>query len=178
MERSLAENLRVLRARRGLTLTEAAQKAGVQRQTLALLERGDRHPHMPTLTKIANGYGVPVEDLLEEPVRPKAQAPDLGALSPEARRILRRLLESRVDAGVPWSVRDILTLRDEFGQRFGFSNEEFASWLEQAGGAEESPLADTVYTTMDAATARRVAGLGSEDDAVHGPSVRKTQPPR
>jgi transcriptional regulator with XRE-family HTH domain len=66
--------LRVLRAERGLSLTEAAERAGIQRQTLALLERGERHPHDPTLAKIAQGYGVPVENLLEEPV-PLDEAP-------------------------------------------------------------------------------------------------------
>jgi transcriptional regulator with XRE-family HTH domain len=68
MQGSLAMRLRVLRAERGLSLTEAAERAGIQRQTLALLERGERHPHDPTLAKIAKGYGVPVKDLLEEPV--------------------------------------------------------------------------------------------------------------
>jgi transcriptional regulator with XRE-family HTH domain len=74
MQGSLAMRLRVLRAERGLSLTEAAERAGIQRQTLALLERGERHPHDPTLAKIAKGYGVPVEELLEEPV-PLAEAP-------------------------------------------------------------------------------------------------------
>jgi transcriptional regulator with XRE-family HTH domain len=80
--------LRVLRAERGLSLTEAAERAGIQRQTLALLERGERHPHDPTLAKIAKGYGVPIEDLLEEPALAgtpgKAEAPDMGpsALAP------------------------------------------------------------------------------------------------
>ena len=74
MRRSLAMRLRVLRAERGLSLTEAAERAGIQRQTLALLERGERHPHDPTLAKIAKGYGVPVEDLLDEPV-PLGEAP-------------------------------------------------------------------------------------------------------
>jgi len=79
MRRSLAEKLRVLRAQRGLSLTEAAEKARVQRQTLAFLERGERHPHMPTLSKIARGYGVPVEELLEEPATAeKASAPESG----------------------------------------------------------------------------------------------------
>jgi transcriptional regulator with XRE-family HTH domain len=50
-----------------MTLVEAAEQAGVGRDTLSDLERGRRHPVMPTLAKIAQGYGVPVEDLLEEP---------------------------------------------------------------------------------------------------------------
>jgi len=50
-----------------MTLVEAAEQTGVGRDTLSDLERGRRHPVMPTLAKIAQGYGVPVEDLLEEP---------------------------------------------------------------------------------------------------------------
>jgi transcriptional regulator with XRE-family HTH domain len=71
---SLAERLRVLRAQRGMTLAKAAEQAGVGRDTLSDLERGRRHPVMPTLAKIAQGYGVPVEELLEEPV-PLVEAP-------------------------------------------------------------------------------------------------------
>jgi transcriptional regulator with XRE-family HTH domain len=67
MQGSLAERLRVLRARQGLSLTEASKRAGITRDTLSDLERGKRHAYMPTLAKIAQGYGVPVEDLLEEP---------------------------------------------------------------------------------------------------------------
>ncbi len=48
-------------------MIEAAEQAGVGRDTLSDLERGRRHPVMPTLAKIARGYDVPVEDLLEEP---------------------------------------------------------------------------------------------------------------
>ena len=35
-------------------------------QTLIDLESGKRPPYMPTLTKIARGYGVPIEGLVEE----------------------------------------------------------------------------------------------------------------
>jgi transcriptional regulator with XRE-family HTH domain len=76
--------LRVLRAERGLSLTEAAERAGIQRQTLALLERGERHPHDPTLAKIAKGYGVPVDELLEEPV-PLAEVSEAGQTEAEER---------------------------------------------------------------------------------------------
>jgi transcriptional regulator with XRE-family HTH domain len=79
MQGSLAEKLRVLRARMGLSLTEAATRAGVTRDTLSDLEHGKRHPYMPTLSKIAAGYGVPVEELLEESVLAgKAEAPPLS----------------------------------------------------------------------------------------------------
>ena len=77
---SLAHRLRVLRAERGLTLREAASLTGVAKETISDIERGLRHPHDPTLAKIAKGYGVPVGDLLEEPALAvgKAEAPDQG----------------------------------------------------------------------------------------------------
>jgi len=54
-------------------LVEAAEKIGIGRDTLSELERGRRHPVMPTLSKIARGYGVQVEELLdlEEEVVPQ-----------------------------------------------------------------------------------------------------------
>lgn len=66
MRLSLGERLMVARARRGLTLLEAAEKAGIGRDTLSDIERGRRRPLIPTVAKIANGYGVPIEDLLVE----------------------------------------------------------------------------------------------------------------
>jgi transcriptional regulator with XRE-family HTH domain len=78
MQRSLAERLRVLRARKGLSLLAASERLGVDRHTLRDLELGQgRTPRYPTLAKIAEGYGVDVEELLEEPV-PLAEAPTAG----------------------------------------------------------------------------------------------------
>ncbi len=104
MQGSLAERLRVLRAQRGLTLVEAAEKTGIGRDTLSDLERRRRHPVMPTLAKIARGYGVPVEELLEEPaLSGKADASIVGGVRAAVREIdsrrelreLRELLEER-----------------------------------------------------------------------------------
>ena len=82
MQGSLATKLRVMRAERGLTLRQAAPLLGVRPGTLSELERGARHPHDLTLAKIAKGYGVPVEELLEEAF-PLASAPS-ASLSPDA----------------------------------------------------------------------------------------------
>jgi transcriptional regulator with XRE-family HTH domain len=68
MQDTLARKLRVLRAERGLTLREAEQLTGVDKDTLSKIERGLRHPYDVTLSKLARGYEVPVEDLLEEPI--------------------------------------------------------------------------------------------------------------
>ena len=62
----IAVKLRVLREERGLTHKEAAELAKVSHWTLISLESGERAPYMPTVTKIARAYGVPLEELVEE----------------------------------------------------------------------------------------------------------------
>jgi transcriptional regulator with XRE-family HTH domain len=62
----IAVKLRILREERGLTHKEAAELANVGHRTLIRLESGERPPYMPTVTKIARAYGVPVAELVEE----------------------------------------------------------------------------------------------------------------
>jgi len=62
----LAERLRVLRARRALSLTEASQLIGLNRGTLRDLENGQRTPFGSTLRKIARAYNIPVSALVED----------------------------------------------------------------------------------------------------------------
>jgi transcriptional regulator with XRE-family HTH domain len=82
---SLGHRLRVLRAERGLSLREAASRTGVAKETISDIERGIRHPHDVTLSKLARGYGVPVGELLEEPVLAgKAEAPYPGPSAEDA----------------------------------------------------------------------------------------------
>jgi transcriptional regulator with XRE-family HTH domain len=76
MHEPLARKLRVLRAERGWTLNQAAERAGVQPETISDAEHGKRRPYTPTLSKIARGYGIPVEELVEpEAKSPKTPAP-------------------------------------------------------------------------------------------------------
>jgi DNA-binding XRE family transcriptional regulator len=62
----IALKLRLLREERGLTHKEAAQLADVSHWTLMYLESGKREPYMPTVTKIAGAYGVPLRELVGE----------------------------------------------------------------------------------------------------------------
>ena len=87
---SLPARLRVLRAREGLTLIDAAEKLGIGRDTLSSIERGHQHPTFPTLKRLAEGYGVPVEDLLEEPEPASAALPKASA-PPETGPIIRHV---------------------------------------------------------------------------------------
>jgi transcriptional regulator with XRE-family HTH domain len=83
MDELLARKLRVLRAERGWTLNQAAERAGVQPETISDAEHGKRRPYTPTLTKIAKGYGVPVEELLGEAVPLAEASQETGRLEEE-----------------------------------------------------------------------------------------------
>jgi transcriptional regulator with XRE-family HTH domain len=112
MQGSLAERLRVLRARQGLSLTEASKRAGITRDTLSDLERSKRQAYMPTLAKIADGYGVPVEDLLEEPaLAGKDEAPqEAGQLDLEKATALREWLSNVRKTAQPIMEQDDQTI--------------------------------------------------------------------
>ena len=107
---SLALKLRVLRAERMLTIDQAAKRAGVMPETISDAERGRRRPYLPTLRKLAEGYGVPIKELLAEEASGeplaagKANAPQDGAREP--------LDASTLDAPNP---RDLLEQLSEWG---------------------------------------------------------------
>jgi transcriptional regulator with XRE-family HTH domain len=85
MHRSLPQKLRILRAKEGLTLVDAAKRIGIGRDTLSDIERGNQQPVFPTLAKIARAYDVDIEELLEEPeasLARKADAPSRGRFAP------------------------------------------------------------------------------------------------
>ncbi len=73
---SLARKLRILRAERAWPLRKAAAEIGITKETLSGLERGRQYPHDLTLSKIASGYGVPLEELIvEKEPDPLAETP-------------------------------------------------------------------------------------------------------
>jgi transcriptional regulator with XRE-family HTH domain len=90
-QNTLAETLRVIRARKGLTLAEAGELVGVNRHTLRDLELGKREPYGPTLRKLADGYGMTISELLGEGAPAgKASAPS-GAERENLAEVLMRL---------------------------------------------------------------------------------------
>lgn len=139
MQGSLPHRLRVLRAERGLTLREAASRTGVAKETISDIERGLRHPHDPTLAKIAKGYGVPVQELLEQPelsLAGKAEAPQAGPVDQRSEEKEAGQLD------VAWALRDYMKRRaDEYTRQLeDQENPHFRSasaanlWLENLYG--------------------------------------------
>jgi transcriptional regulator with XRE-family HTH domain len=59
--------LRRVRERRGVTLTEVADRTGISKSTLSRLENGQRKPSLELLLPLAQAYRVPLDDLVGAP---------------------------------------------------------------------------------------------------------------
>jgi transcriptional regulator with XRE-family HTH domain len=59
--------LKRIRAQRGVTLTDLAERTGISKSTLSRLENGQRRPSLELLLPLALAYRVPLDDLVGAP---------------------------------------------------------------------------------------------------------------
>ena len=67
LNRRIAERVRALRALRGLTLEALAERSGVSRSMISLIERGESSPTAVLLERLATGLNVPLATLFDAP---------------------------------------------------------------------------------------------------------------
>ncbi len=65
----MGNNLKTLRQRRALSLTDLAEMSNVGRVTINRIENGKQKPHPRTLRALATALGVDVEELTSEQPR-------------------------------------------------------------------------------------------------------------
>lgn len=63
--RAMGRRIKTLREARDLSRQQLAEKAGMSRETIRLLEAGRFDPTLRTLTKLARALGVPLTDLVK-----------------------------------------------------------------------------------------------------------------
>lgn len=61
----MRNRLRVLRAERGWSQAEVAERLGVSRQTVNAIETGKHDPSLPLAFKIGALFGSPIEQIFE-----------------------------------------------------------------------------------------------------------------
>ncbi|MCL2411593.1 MAG: helix-turn-helix domain-containing protein [Treponema sp.] len=61
---TLGKNIKIFRARRGLSQADFAEKADISITFLSNIERGIKYPQPDILSKIATAFGVDVNELL------------------------------------------------------------------------------------------------------------------
>src|ERR1700688_286016 len=67
LDQRIAERVRGLRAARGLTLEMLAERSGVSRSMISLIERGESSPTAVLLERLATGLEVPLATLFAAP---------------------------------------------------------------------------------------------------------------
>src|SRR3954451_12988713 len=90
--KTIAGNVRRLRAARALSAAALARESGVARATLAELEAGRGNPTVETLYGLASVLGVTLADLLVEPEAPSVQVVRAG----EGPRVSGPVLQARL----------------------------------------------------------------------------------
>ena len=63
--RALANRIKELRDRKGISQEELAHRAGLSRTGMGFLETGKRWPRLDTLMKVADGLNITVDELLK-----------------------------------------------------------------------------------------------------------------
>lgn len=63
--KELGKILKSKRELKGLTQIQLAEKSGVDRNYIGMLERGERNPSYLSLMKIANGLGISIFNLIK-----------------------------------------------------------------------------------------------------------------
>ncbi len=69
----MKNQLRVLRAERGWSQADLAERLEVSRQTVNALETGRYDPSLPLAFKIARIFSLTIEDIFEDQETPKLQ---------------------------------------------------------------------------------------------------------
>ncbi len=66
---TFGNHLRELRRQKGISQEQLAEMAGLHRTYLGGVERGERNPTLLSLTKIAQGMKIPLEELVCFPIQ-------------------------------------------------------------------------------------------------------------
>jgi transcriptional regulator with XRE-family HTH domain len=103
----VADNLRRLMAREGLTYEDVVLATGLDERTIRGLLRRSNRPHARTLHKLAAGLGVPVDELFVPPAR--------SQFDRDCNPVLESVVQSHPEVFVDWTTEDF----DELASRFG-----------------------------------------------------------
>jgi transcriptional regulator with XRE-family HTH domain len=113
LARELSVNTVIFRARAGLSQAALCQRAGISRDTLSRIERGEADPTLTVLEKLAGGLGVPFAALFSS-----ERTPDVEDIDDD--ELLRLATEGHESSG---DARVLLAAIDEAA---GYSPERYS----------------------------------------------------
>lgn len=143
----IAHRLRELREARGLTLAQLAERSGVSKSNISLIERGESSATATVLDKLSAALGVTLAALFEQPASeapsPVARAQDQPVWTDPASGYLRRNLS-------PGTYSPIQLVEVSFppGQRVAYETTARAAEVQQQVWLIEGRIEVTVGATQ------------------------------
>jgi transcriptional regulator with XRE-family HTH domain len=124
LNRRIAARARALRAACGLSLEALADRSGVSRSMLSLIERGESSPTAVVLEKLATGLGVTLAALFDAPPSTDAAPSPVArrADQPEWRDPASGYVRRNVSPPAPPQPMRIVEVRFPAGGRISFDN--------------------------------------------------------
>lgn len=153
IEHRVADRIRALRAQRGLTLGALAERSGVSRSMISVIERAESSPTASVLDRLAAALGVTIATLFAEAERPNARpvarAADQPLWSDPETGYVRRNLSP---AGFPSAI-ELVEVTLPPGARVAYDTGSRLSVIDQQIWVIAGAIAITVGdTTHDLAT--------------------------
>lgn len=153
IEHRVADRIRALRAERGLTLGALAERSGVSRSMISVIERAESSPTASVLDRLAAALGVTIATLFAEAKRPNAapvaRAADQPLWSDPETGYVRRNLSP---AGFPSAI-ELVEVTLPPGARVAYDTGSRLSVIDQQIWVIAGAIAITVGdTTHDLAT--------------------------
>lgn len=147
----LARRVRALRDARGLSLDALAERSGVSRSNISLIERGESSPTATVLDKLATGLGVALASLFE----PDAAGDASTAPSPVARVAQQPLwtdpasgyMRRNLSPGVP-SPLQLVDVIFPAGQRVAYESSLLGAEIHQQIWMIDGAMEITVHGTI------------------------------
>lgn len=143
--RLLVINLRRIMARQTLTYEDVCQATGLDERTVRAIARAQNTPHARTISKLAAGLGVAVDELFQAPINPQR------AFDRATNPIVDETIAKHKELFHSWREEDV----DELHSRFGVGGQLTEDGVLEAARAmndkrELRHLADIVYESSEA----------------------------
>ena len=118
--RVVAHNVRRLMANHAMTYDDLVEASGLDQRTVRGIARGKTHPHARTLRRLADGFGVAVDELFVD-----AASISVAGFDRATNPLVSQVVEKYSEIFAGWTTADFAELSSRFGHG-GALNEQGA----------------------------------------------------
>lgn len=110
MDNLLGDNLRRLMSQLGLTISDVSERTKLDKRTIRGILEGSKRPHPKTIGQLAQGLGVPVDELFIDPTRLLYRRFDQ-----QTNPVVERVIQAHPELFQDWTTAEFEELYSRFG---------------------------------------------------------------